>query len=373
MIRKAVIINQNSGYLTIDIANAFSAHYDRTVLIAGRVKPMERALNPSVKIRKMIKYDRSSSARRLITWGWGTLQIFFLLLLRYRHYEVLYFTNPPMACLSSLLLRNRFSIVVYDAYPDALKNVGIKEGNPVYKIWSRWNKKLFARAEKVITLGEGMAKQLTQYVGREKIRVIPNWPGSDQFAPVAKEENPFIRELHFSDKFIVLYSGNMGLTHDLETIIEAAKKLEQNDHIQFVFIGEGEKKDRLVKLAEQYRLKNCTFLTWQPAEVLPYSLAAADLAVVALNEESAQLSVPSKTYNLMAVGAPFLCIAPRTSELALLVEKYHNGFCFEKDNLDEISSLIISLSDNKTLRDQLSVNSLKASKDFHHSNALKYL
>lgn len=373
MNKQIILINQNAGYLTIDIANAYARNYDKVVLMAGIVKPMERELNSKIYVQKIIKLNRSSAFKRIFTWGWSSLQIFFLLLLKYHQYEVIYFTNPPMAYLSSLLIKNKFSLVVYDTYPDALKNIGINEKNLFFQLWSKWNKKLFDKANKIITLSNGMAEQLSFYIIREKITVVHNWSGSDKFAPIKKDENPFIKEHHLAERFVVLYSGNMGYTHSVETIIEVAKILNDDDYISFLFIGEGQKKEKLQKLSEQYNLKNCIFMTWQSADNLPYSLASANLSVVTLNEETALFSVPSKTYNLMAVGSPLLCIAPNKSELSFLVAKYKNGKCFQKDQVNEIASFILALSKNHKLQKELSDKSLAAAKDFNYSNALKYL
>jgi glycosyltransferase involved in cell wall biosynthesis len=370
---KVVLINQNTGYLTIDIANAFASNCKKVVLIAGVVKPMERELNLSIKIHKIIMLDRTSSLKRILTWGWGSVQIFLLLLLKYRHYKVIYFTNPPMAYLSSLFLCNKFSIIVYDTYPDALTNIGIKRNNLIYRIWSHANKNLFKKADKIITLSNGMADQLSLYVERKKIEVIPNWSGSDRLSPIKKEENSFIINHGLEDKFIILYSGNMGYTHNVETLIEVAKILENHKHIHFLFIGDGEKKEKLVKLTKQYHLNNCLFMNLQPANVFPYSLAAGDLSVITLNDDTAHLSVPSKTYNILAVGSPMLCIAPDNSEISLLVKKYNNGVCFEKHQVEEIATFILDLSINSTLHKELSDKSIKASEDFHYSNALNYL
>jgi hypothetical protein len=115
------------------------------------------------------------------------------------------------------------------------------------------------------------------------------------------------------------------------------------------------------------------FLTWQSADILPYSLASADLSVITINKESAHLSIPSKTYNLLAVGSPLLCITPDNSELSLLVNKYENGKCFEKENVNEIAQFILTLSENEALKRTFSLKSMDAAKDFRYSNAFKYL
>ena len=371
--KKVVLVNQSTGYLMIDIVNAYAEAYDEVVLLAGSIKVAERTLHPKIKVGKITAYNRSSSLKRLWTWGCASLQIFTRLLFKYRKYEVVYVTNPPMAYLSSLLLKNPFSILVYDTYPDALKNVGIGKGNVIYRWWSKKNKKLFAKAKKVVTLSDGMADCLANYVERDKITVVPNWASKSDFKPIAKADNPFVKEYGIEKKFTVLYSGNMGFTHNVETIIEVANHLKKNKSIHFMLIGDGKKKPELMEKAKQYGLDNCTFLDWQPVDVLPYSLASADLGVITLNDETALVSVPSKTYNLLAVGAPLLCIAPETSEIASMVVKFENGACYSPDQTEEMASFIVDLASNNDKKEAMVRNSLAASKNFTYANAKLYV
>ncbi len=371
--KKIILVNQNSGYLTIDIANAFTTKYDEVILMAGFIKPMERELSPKVKTRKIVRYDRTSTFKRIYSWLYGSLQIFFLILIKYRKFEIIYFTNPPMGYLSSILLKNKFSLVIYDTYPDALRTIGIRENNLIFKIWAKLNKRIFDNATKLITLSDGMAELLSKYTAKEKIKTIPNWAGSDNFATVLKENNPFVKEHNLENKFIVLYSGNMGYTHNVETIVEVARLLNDDNGIHFLMIGEGQKKEKLVQLIKEYQVTNVTFLSWQPAAVLPYSLASSDLSVVTLNDETSNLSVPSKTYNLLATGSPILCIAPKTSELAKLIDTYSNGRCFENKEVIEMANYIKLVAADPMLKNRLSANSLKASKNFSKSNAFLYV
>lgn len=371
--KKVVLVNQTTGYLMIDIVNAYAEQYDEVILVAGRINVTERQLSDKVKVKKIIAYDRSSSIKRIFTWGWGSLQIFNRLLFKYRKHEVVYVTNPPMAYLSSLIVKNPYSIIVYDTYPDALKNIGIGENSLVYKKWSKWNKKLFANARKIVTLSKGMADCLSNYVERNRILVVPNWASKESFHPIAKKDNPFVQEQNLEDKFTVLYSGNMGYTHNVETIIEVAKQLKDNSHIHFMLIGDGKKKTELQRMAQSYELKNCTFLDWQPVDKLQFSLASANLGVITLNNETALVSVPSKTYNLLAVGAPLLCIVPEASELSSLVAKYKNGTCFQANQITEIADFIEKLASDKKTQDLMVKCSLEASKNFTFANAKLYV
>lgn len=370
---KLVLINQSTGYLTIDTANAYVAKYDEVVLFAGQVGNSERKLDESIKVHRICAYNKNSAIKRMATWAIASIQIFFLLLFKYREYEIVYVTNPPMSYFCSLIFKRPFSIIVYDAYPDALRNIGIKEGHWIYDLWSKWNCKLFSKAHKVYTLSEGMALQLTKYVARERIKVVPLWSGSENFAPIPKNKNPFVKEHKLEDKFIVLYSGNMGYTHNVDTLIDVADILKDNHQIHFLFIGDGKKKSEMVEAVKKKKINNCSFLDWQTTDILPYSLASADIGVVTLNEETVKTSVPSKTFNLMAVGSPLLCIATQDAEIAKIVNKYKNGIVCSSNQVEKIADFILELSNNNSKMKELSHNSLLASKDFTKDNAYLYL
>jgi len=373
MMNKLLLINQSSGYLMIDIVNAFEKKYDEVVFMYGSLEKLDLPLSKNVKISKLIVYNRKSALRRAITWVVATMQVFFRILFVYRNHEIVYVTNPPLIYLISLIIKRPFSIIVYDTYPDALKNFGIKESNIAYMLWVKWNKIIFAKSKVIFTLSEGMKRCLTKYIDEKKINVIPNWSHSDFFYPIPKSENKFIIENNLIDKFIVLYSGNIGFTHNVEVIIEIANLLSEEENIQFLIIGEGGKKKKIMQMAKDNRLTNCTFLTWQTTELLPFSLGSADLGIVTINNETALLSVPSKTYHLMAVGAPLLCIAPKKSELNELIIKHNNGICFEKDQLAEIANYIIKMKNNPKERIKISNNSISASYYYTELNALKYV
>ncbi len=371
--RKIILINQSTGYLTIDIANALAEKYDEVVLLYGSLKLMDIDLSAKIKHARLIRYNRKSTFSRIFTWLYASVQIFFKLLFVYRKHEIMYVTNPPMSYFASCFFRRRFSIIVYDIYPDALKNIGIRENSFVYKIWDICNKKIFVSAHKIFTLSDGMQNCLVQYVPRNKIVVIPNWSHLSDITPIIRKDNPFILNLKLEKKFIVLYSGNIGYTHNLEVVIEAAQLISDDNDIVFMFIGDGAKKKKLQQMTEKYALGNCLFLDWQPGNQFLNALSAADMSVVTLNETTAMLSVPSKTYNLMAVGSPLLAIANKESELAKLVTSYKCGSCFDGNDPREIANYIIMLKKNESLRMQISEYSRVASSHFTKQNALKYV
>lgn len=371
MNNKLVIINQSGGHMDIDVANLAVERFDQVVML-GNFKAMERRPDGRIRFDKLVRLDKSSTLKRLWTWGAASVQVFCKLLVRYRGWEVLYYTNPPMACWSSLLLNNKFSIMEYDIYPDALKTIGLDENSLVSRFWGWANRKLFAKAERINTLSEGMKLCLAKYGSEQKMKVVPLWSASSEFKPIENRNNPFLQKLGLQDKFIVLYSGNIGYTHSVEVLVEVANRMKDDKNVHFLIIGQGKKKAKIVSEVKRLALDNVTLLDYQPVDVLPFSLASADLGVITLDENVAQVSVPSKTFNLLAVGAPILAIANNQTEMFRLIKRYECGRCIPKSEVDSIVSYINCLNSDEAHRSMLCDHSVDASRDFTLENAKLY-
>ena len=366
-----VFINQNAGYLMIDIIHAH-ADYQRRVIIAGKLIERNAQLDKGVKIEKIITYNRSSSFKRLLTWSWGFIQILWLVKLRYRKAELFIVTNPPFASFIPLFVPNRFSLLVYDVYPDAL--IAYKMIDPdslISRFWKGSNKRIFKRAENIFIISDGMKKVLCQYIDPDKIKVIPVWTDNSFLKPVPKAGNKFIQKFGLQDKFLVMYSGNLGHSHQVEVLLEIAAAIKDKD-IYFVIIGEGDKQKLIRSLIEKESLVNCILLPLQEVEMLPYSLAAADIGVVTLGIEASSLSIPSKTFNLMSVGVPIMGIADSASELSNLINNLQIGKCFAQTDIDQMIAFIEFVKSNEDYRNSLQNNSLQASKQFGSENALRF-
>ena len=262
---------------------------------------------------------------------------------------------------------------MFDVYPDVLKMLNIKETNFVYKTWARWNKKLFAKAHRVYTIGDSLANLMAQYAPREKIQVIPLWTGLSNVQPIAKNENPFIISNKLQGKFIVQYSGNIGGTHNIESLIEVAIQMKEHKDILFLIIGRGLKVPQVIKLIEENQLHNCMVLPFQPDNVIRYSIAAADISVVLIEDKIADVSIPSKVYNIMAVGSGVLSISPHSSELSKLILKYQCGANFQKEEISKMADYILKVKSDPILMQLYSSNAIAAAKNYTAANADLYL
>jgi len=371
--RKIVILNQAINYLTIGLANEFAEKFENVALITGGIHVQGEELNKNIKITYIHKWKENHGIGKAINYVKALLFMWYLLMTKYRKHEVFFVSVPPMGYLLNIILPHRFSMLIWDVYPDVFKITGMKTSHPVYKIWGYLNKKSFKKAFRLFTIGDIVSDLLASYVSKEKIISTPIWSIFQENSKIEKRNNPFLKEHNLGDKFIVQYSGNIGLTHNVEVLVDIAKEMTQYPSILFQIIGRGPRKSKLEERVKAERIPNCQFLPFQSDEMFPYSLSAADVGVVILDELTSKGSVPSKSYNLMSYGIPSLYIASLDSELKNYADKYKHAKCFSKNDLSNVKNYILELSENKQLYKQLSVNSEAASKYFKRDNASKFI
>jgi glycosyltransferase involved in cell wall biosynthesis len=370
--KRIVIINQSAGHITDDIVKVFSKRFESVVVITGASSHLENARLPSVKLEKIVSYRRNNRLARMFTWLAGSIQIVFLLLLKYRHAYLLFTSNPPFAPLAALLKGGRYAVLIYDIYPDVLVQHKLLPVTALpVKWWEAANRLIFKHADHVFVLSEGMKKTVLKYTHPEKINVISLWCNARAVRPVPRSENAFIAAHGLQDKFLVMYSGNIGYTHQVDVMLDLAAAVSSPE-VRFIIIGDGDQRNSLEHRIRSDKLGNCLLLDYQPIEMLAHSLSAADLALVTLGKEASLLSVPSKTFNLIAVGAPLLGVADDASELAAIINRYELGRCYARQQLPEMVAFINELIENRSLSKKMKNNCSVASHQFSPENAKRF-
>ncbi|MFM8294010.1 MAG: glycosyltransferase family 4 protein [Microcystaceae cyanobacterium] len=266
---------------------------------------------------------------------------------------VLATTEPPYllitAFLLNLLYRTPYVCLIYDLYPDVAVELGVvPEAHIIVKVWRWLNRLTWQRASKIIVLSATM-KQLVlarQPELANKITVIDNWADGHLIRPIAKADNWFALENGLEKVFTVLYSGNLGRCHDLQTIMEAALLL-RDQPVRFVFIGAGAKLPICRDFVALHQLENCLFLPFQPKEVLPYSLTAGDLNLVSVLEEAEGLVAPSKFYSCLASGRAIAAICPPHSYLREIIQRAGCGGAINNGDPDSLAQFILDLATNR--------------------------
>ena len=250
--------------------------------------------------------------------------------------DVLLVTSaPPFLPVLGYLVNKVFGLpyvcLLYDLYPDVAVELNvISRHHWLVRLWDALNCRIWQQAQQVIVLSPSMKDRVTAKCPEitDKITVIHNWADPNWIVPIAKHQNWFAKAFNLVDSFTVLYSGNMGHCHDVETILEAVKLLQQ-EPVQFVFIGNGVKNQLFQAQVQQLNLRNCQFLPYQNKQNLPYSLTACDLSLVSVSPGMEGLVAPSKLYAALAAARPVAVICEQHSYLRAIVAeaKCGEGFC----------------------------------------------
>ncbi len=270
-------------------------------------------------------------------------------------------TDPPIIGLAAYLASRRFSVPLVmsyrDIFPEVARLLEDFQSESVNRILHRANSFLLWKADRVVALGETMRRVLIENKGADPARavVIPDWADCAKITPGPKR-NPFSTAQGLADTFVVMHSGNLGLSQGLETLVQAAVHLREFPDVQIVLVGEGVKKPILEDQVRTLGLQNVRFLPYQPKERLRDSFASADVFIVSLNRGLAGYIVPSKLYGILAAGRPYVAAVEDTCEVADITRKYDSGLLAEPGNAKDLAEKILTLYRDRTLAQQLGIN-----------------
>ena len=269
----------------------------------------------------------------------------------YRKYNLLLVTTaPPFLPVIGYLLNFFFNVpyicLIYDIHPDISVELGmISREHPIVKVWTWINKQVWRNSKEIIVLSRNMKDRIIAHCPEveDKISIIHSWADPQKIYPIEKADNWFAQEHGLVEKFTVLYSGNMGRCHDIDTMFEAALKLK-DEPIQFVCIGKGAKQEGLKLKIKEHGLTNFVFLPYQDKKDLTYSLTACDLTLVSVSEGMEGLVAPSKIYGYLASGRPIAAICPKSTYINDMLEQGDCGAGFENGDAQGLADYILGLS-----------------------------
>jgi glycosyltransferase involved in cell wall biosynthesis len=262
-------------------------------------------------------------------------------------------TDPPIIGLAALAARPSRGMVFFcqDIFPEVAGVLEDFRSPLVNSILERLNRYLVRRAVRIVALGDTMAARLVGGKGApaRKITVIHNWADTSAIVPSPKT-NAFANAHGLADKFVVLHAGNIGMSQNLEIVIDAAARLKARPDIVILFIGEGNRKATLETLVRKRRLNNVRFLPFQPRDQLRWTYAASDVCLISLKPGLAGYIVPSKLYPILAAGRPYIAAVDAISEVAALTERHHCGVLVPPGDAAALADQILRLAGNSGLR-----------------------
>ena len=239
-------------------------------------------------------------------------------------------TDPPIIGLTAARVARRtgarFVFLCEDIFPEVAALLDDFHNERVNQALDRVNRRLIGSADAIVALGECMRARLVTEKGADpqRVRVIHNWADCDAILPGDKD-NAFSREHGLADRFVVMHSGNIGMSQNLDALVGAAELLRANDRIVFAIVGDGARRLELERQVAAKELTNVRFVPYQPKARLQESFAAADVFVVSLKAGIEGYIVPSKVYGILAAGRPFIAATDPACEAASIARDHRCG------------------------------------------------
>ncbi len=352
----------STGYFLTRIAEGLAQEHPVNVLCSQPTYSARGIRSPDREHRNGVDIQRCRGTTlnkdrltpRLVNVVTISLSIFLHALSRFRpHDVVLVVTNPPalpfLVSLACWLRRATCLLLIHDVYPEVLVATGMLPSHSLgVRLISWFTTRLYRRVDRIIVLGRDMRDLVARKLGLdpEKIVIIPNWADVDEIRLAPNAQTRLSQALHLSEKFVLQYSGNMGRTHDLEILIECARKLHDRPDIHFLIIGWGAKRRWLEETVSVHQMSNVTLLANRPRDELADSLNACDVGMISFVHGMAGISVPSRMYNIMAAGKPIIAVADEDAELALVVKEEQIGWVVPPGDVDQLVAAILEAHGN---------------------------
>jgi glycosyltransferase involved in cell wall biosynthesis len=283
-----------------------------------------------------------------------SIQVFLAVLKHARNDDVLLsvttpFTLPYTVTLAARLRKAASALIIYDFYPDSLVMAGFVRADAfLTRVLRLANRMMFRLLDAIVIIGRDMGPKVLAYpkVSAERISLIPNWATMRIGYRELSMENPYRQRC--GGKFIVAMSGNAGFTHDPMSVLEAARILRDHDDIRFMLSGEGVGWDKIKETQAASPIPNVTFVERVHESELENFLSAGDLWIVPYLKNNTGVSVPSRIYNIFAIGRPTIICSEPDAEAAMLLQEEDIGWVTPPEDPKALAQTIAMAAFNAT-------------------------
>ena len=325
-----------TGQILAELAeNLVLKGWDVTIITSQTIAdsaPSERIHGVRVERVAGVPFTRKNNWRRALSYVSLYPALFWRGLTAGRADVIVTMTDPPLLLvLGAILAFLKGAKSVHwaqDLYPEVAETLGVIHPRGLVAHCLRWLSTVCLKNyDRIVCIGRCMRDRLrTRGISDTTIALIPNWADTEKVQPLARADNPFRQKIGLNGEPVVMYSGNFGLAHNFDAIIEAAAILSvEQPEVAVLFVGGGPRLAEVKASVERAGLQNVRFLPFQPKEDLAESLCAADLHLACMQEDMSGLVVPSKVYGILAAGRPCVFLGPSESEVARVVEEFDCG------------------------------------------------
>ena len=285
-------------------------------------------------------------------------------------------TDPPIVGLAALWTARRagarFVYLCEDIFPEVAVLLEDFRSGTMNVSLDRMNRYLFRRADAIVALGERMRRRLVEEKGADpaRVHIIHNWADCEAIVPGPKD-NAFARAHGLVDRFVVMHSGNVGLSQNLEVLIEAADRLRSRERLTIAVVGDGSKRPALEAMVAARGLTNVRFFPYQPKALLHDSFAAADTFVVSLKSGIEGFIVPSKVYGILAAGRPYIAATDASAEPATIAREAGCGLVAAAGDAGALADAIVAMYDDPRATEEMGTRARRAARQFDRRVAVQ--
>lgn len=366
----------STGYYLTKIAEGLTDDFEVKALcgqpnyLARGTKAAKREIHNKVEIFRAAgtTLDKNVIPFRIINMLTLSFSIFLRALRNFRKGDkILVVTNPPsmpfIAAIACLIKGGNYTLLIHDNYPEILIAAEKARENSFFvKMMNHANRWLYKYAAKIIVCGRDMNRLVTRKTEGLDVSVvtIQNWAELESVRPYPRAGNALLRELGIENKLVFLYAGNMGYPNDLESILVCAEKLKGDERFAFVFLGGGVKRKWLEREVANKKLTNVRVLDPQPRSEQNVFLNGCDVGIVTLVKKMRGVSVPSRTYNILAVGKPILALTEDDSEVSKVIDDDNVGWTVPPGEPDKLLKKILEIYESREKLNEMGAHARRA-------------
>lgn len=361
----------STGQILTELAQGLSSDFEITVICVvpsynGKVheqyikkRIFKETLNEiniiRVRVPEFVKSNKLSRIKNLIAYFFNA----FIATLKIEKQDYIFtISQPPilggiLGVIGKYIKGGKLIYNIQDFNPEQTIAVGYSKSKSLLKCALLADKFTCRRSDKVIVVGRDMQETLRNRFNNKNVpknEFVNNWIDEKEIYPLNKDNREvlnFKEKYDLNEKFIIMYSGNIGLYYDLENIIKVIGQFNHRKDVVFAFVGDGTVKDKIENYVIENSLQNVKFIPYQRKEELVYSLNAADIHLVVNAKGIKGVSVPSKLYGVMAAGKTVLGILEDGSEGRLIINDAKCGICMEPGNYEVIYEKINYILEHK--------------------------
>lgn len=356
----------STGQILTELSEGLTEYFDITVIAAvpsygGKINDMYKKRRfyfekygdvqvIRVRVSEFNKESKSSRVKNILSYFFNAIGAIF----KSGKQDVVFtISQPPilggiLGVIGKVIKRAKLIYNIQDFNPEQIAVVKYSKSDSLIKVLKAVDKFTCRCSQMIVVVGRDMRET---FIKRFKNRfhkdvVINNWTNEDKIFPLNENDLKVIefkKRYELLDKFVFMYSGNLGLYYDLENIIKIMAKFRDHKNIVFAFVGGGTIKNKLIKFVNDNGIENIKFIPYQKKEDLNFSLNAADVQIVSSAKGIKGVSVPSKIYGVLASGKFSLGILEQGSEARHIIEESGSGICIEPGDYDSLIKLIIRI------------------------------